>query len=916
MLISPLFKKIRTPLGVLIFLVILLIILVSWSRYETELSFNKDIRPIFNSHCVSCHGGVKQNGGLNLIFRESALSELESGKKAIVPGRPSQSELIARITSDDDDHRMPLDAKPLTQQQIKTLSRWIRQGARWEKHWAYIIPKSPVVPDVKSGWARSEIDRFIEAKLNELNLKPNTDAPKETLIRRASMDLLGLPPTLQEMDEFLNDAEPGAYERLLDRLLDSPRFGERWASMWLDLARYADSKGYEKDNHREIWKYRDWVIQAFNDDKPFDQFTIEQIAGDLLPQPSNDQYVATGFHRNTMNNSEGGVQNEEFRIAAVMDRVNTTWEVWNSTSFACAQCHGHPYDPFTHEEYYQYLAFFNNSRDEDIGDDSPNLKFFNEVDKEEIKEIKDWIKTRFTNPDPQLLSNEIDHLLHITEPKVRSYKAEVISRTAKVGDDYILQAQDQGTAVFRNFPFYGVTKYLTQFRSLARDGSIELRIDSISGRQIGKWVLGEPGWKYQIFELVEVDGVHDLFMTFNSPLARTKENQGVCELFWILPNQALSVFEGEENHDVKSEFMKLLQAKRPRTPIMVENSNAFHRKTRVFQRGSWMSPTETVDPGIPSIMPSTEENVESTRLGLAQWLTSPNNPLTARVLANRLWEQLFGRGLVLTLEDFGSQGEPPSHSRLLDYMAISLQSQHSWSIKGFLKEIMLSSTYRQSSGSSEAKQFADPYNTYLSRGPRFRLSAEQIRDQALAVSGLLSDKMYGPSVMPHLPEGAWNVVYPQYNNVHWKLSDGSDKYRRALYTYWKRTSPYPAMVTFDVQNRDLCSSRRIRTNTPLQALLTLNDPVFIEAANHLGEWMMKQSDEVDTQIDLGYQKALCEKPDQITRDALVELYHQAREGLDQEDSHYVVDYNEIKITSAAAVVANAIMNLDAFMMKE
>ena len=889
-------------------------------KVHPSISFNDHIRPILNKNCTNCHGGVKREAGLSLLFREDALAELESGNRAIVPGSAQRSELYARLLSNDPDIRMPMDHPALDKKEIELLRRWIEQGAEWEKHWAYASPVLVQAPKINSDWARNDIDLFILDRLNKVNLTPNEEADRTTLIRRFSLDLTGLPPELGDVDAFVNETKSDAYEKVIDRLLDSPHYGEKWASMWLDLARYADSKGYEKDRNREIWQYRDWVIDAFNDDKPFDDFTIEQLAGDLLPNPKPEDYVATGFHRNTMTNSEGGTQNEEFRMAAVIDRVNTTWEVWNSTSYGCAQCQGHPYDPFTQKEYYEYMDFFNDSRDQDIDDDSPNYKFYPQRDTEDIEAIGKWVSSL---PDENSRwSDDIEKLIHITEPKIWSYTAKVIRKTAHLGDDYLLEARHGGVAYFEKFPLMGVTKYLLQGSSSSEDSKVTIRLDNIDGRVIGVWDLGAPGHLLDIFELDPVEGFHDIYLNFESPSALHRSNDRVGFLFWIIPHKAFDIFDQIDGQFYKEKFLKILRSESKKTPILVENLHEFARNTFVLDRGSWMSPKDRVEANVPKSLTDGLGNYPKNRLGLAQWLVDGNHPLTSRVIVNRIWEQLFSTGIVETLEDFGTQGFLPSHPKLLDYLAERFENECDWSLKSFLKEVMLSATYRQSSDASEEKLEKDPFNRLLSRGPRFRLSAEQLRDQALAVSGLMSRKIKGPSVMPYLPKSAWNPVYPQYNRVNWKLSEGEDRHRRGIYTYWKRSSPYPANMTFDVQNRTVCASRRIRTNTPLQALVMLNDPVYIEAANALGK-LMERAEEAEDQngIAYGYKRALAKMPNDGTLELLTDLYADALDHFEGKDIAYMQTeseeaYEELNLESPMAVVANAIMNLDEFMVKD
>lgn len=889
-------------------------LILSCGSHSDHISFNDEVRPILNKHCVSCHGGVKRQGDLNLLFEHTAKAAAKSGEIAIVDGSLSASELYNRITHDDPELRMPLDKAQLSKEEINILKKWIKQGADWEEHWAYVKPKMPSVPAMNN-WASNEIDAFIVEKINDLELDPNETASPEVLLARISQDLTGLPPSIEEQEKFLSSSDLNI-EDVIDHYQSSPHFGERWAMMWLDLARYADSHGFEKDHHREISKYRDWVIKAFNEDKAFDEFTVEQLAGDLLDSPTVDQLIATGFHRNTMVNSEGGVRNEEYRIAAVMDRVNTTWEVWSSTSMSCAQCHGHPYDPFTQKEYYQQLAFFNNTRDEDIGDDSPNLFFYDEIQESKIDSIKNWI-AEYESPSA---ANEMEKLLRIAEPKVWSYQAEVIRKTATVGDDYLLQGRDDGLAVFRDFPFENTTHLLVQYSSSADDSYVRLYTDSLLENKIGEWALGKPsGNNLEIFEIKPINGKSDLYLHFKSASGSQRDNDGVGTIFWMLPNNDLAVFD-RSGKQWKESFIELLQDPHDKTPIMVENDSAFKRSTHLFERGSWLTPKETVEAGIPASISVDKKSLEQNRLGLAKWLVDGDHPLTSRVFVNRIWEQLFGAGIVSTLEDFGTQGEEPSHPELLDYLALSFQGEMKWSLKSLLKEIMLSSTYRQSSASTPEKTEHDPYNKYLSRGPRFRLSAEQIRDKTLAVSGLLNEKIGGQSVMPYLPPAAWNPVYPQYTRVHWKTSEGDEKYRRGLYTYNKRTNPYPANTTFDMQTRDVCVSRRIRTNTPLQALNMLNDPVYVEAANSFGEIMEQRASEntIAEGISYGFLKAMNKKPDSETLELLIELYEDTNENEEQnyKSRSEEPDYTLMGFESPMAVIANTIMNLDAFVVKE
>jgi len=710
------------------------------NAFDEQVDFNADVRPILNKKCLACHGGVKQQSDLSFLFIDEAFEPAKSGARAIVPGSPRRSEMINRIKSTDADVVMPPDRERLSESEVKVLEKWIKQGAKFDKHWAY-KPAEPL--------EGSNLDDFVGRKLEKEGLNFSEQASKETLLRRVSFDLTGLPPSDEVMKKYLkSDAEAG-YEYLVDQLLDSEHFGERWASMWLDLARYADSQGYQKDLlRRDIWRYRDWVIQAFNDDMPFDQFTIEQLAGDLLPDATKDQYLATAFHRNTMTNDEGGTDNEEYRVAAVIDRLNTTFEVWQGTTMACVQCHSHPYDPIRHQEFYKAYAYFNNTTDADESSDIPKMVLF--------------------SPAQKLAKEILEEQMSATE-------------------------------------------------------------DTLS-----------------------------------------KDYQALVEEY-------ISIQPG-------------------RVQIMEEMPDDSSRITRVFVRGNWLAHGDTVQAETPAFLPPS--NYSQDRLGIANWLVDGNNPLTSRVIVNRFWEQIFGNGLVYTLEDFGTQGSKPSHPELLDYLALKFEKEHKWSVKSLLKEIVMSRTYRQSSAVSQDLLEKDQYNFLLARGPRHRLSAENIRDQALAVSGLLNRKVFGPSVKPYQPEGVWNVIR---HVDRWQTAEEGDQHRRGLYTFWRRVSPYPSMLTFDVPSREVCVSRRIRTNTPLQALVTMNDPVFVEASEALAKRMMKEGGKgCEEQIKYGYKLAMMKEPDDLRLKEMLDLYEASK---------------EIGEFESMALVANVILNLDEVIMK-
>lgn len=740
---------------------------------EKLISYNEDIRPIFNAKCLSCHGGVKKSGGFSLLFPEEAYDTTDSGKYGILPGRPDQSELYVRITSEDPELRMPLEHPPLNKEEIATIKKWIEQGAKWETHWSFLPVKENVaIPAIKNhdNWIKNEIDHFVLEKLDQHQLKPKEEAEKPELIRRLALDLTGLPPSDALATWYLNNNQENAYEQLVDTLLSSPHFGEHWASMWLDLARYGDSQGYQKDPlRRTIWRYRDWVIDAFNRNMPFDQFTIEQIAGDLLPDRTDNQLLATAFHRNTNTNDEGGTDDEEFRIVAVLDRVNTTFEVWQGITISCVQCHSHPYDPIVHDEYYKLVAFFNNTQDRD-----------------HPKEL----------PLATLLSPGQMQRKHLLQSKIEYWRAEKDTVT----DEFKLAIQE---------------------------------LESITPEPV---------------------------------------------------------------------------------PVMMEMEPDTFRKTQVFIRGNWLNRGDEVLPDIPNILNHIDGDVQQNRLGLAKWLVDKKNPLTARVMVNRFWTALFGRGIVETVEDFGSQGRKPTHPEMLEWLASNWMYQHNWDTKALLKDMVMSATYRQKNTVTAEILEKDPYNRLLSHGPRFRLSAEQIRDQALAVSGLLSPKLFGPSVMPYQPEGVWNIIRQL---AQWQTSEGEDKHRRAVYTFIRKTSPYPSFITFDSPSREKCLSRRIRTNTPLQALVTMNDPVYIEAAAALAKTMKSTEDGPEAQIAFGYKKALFKSPKQEKMQLLLKFYEEALDNYrsNQEELQLLAANLEIPTAEDAALfnVANVILNLDEFL---
>ena len=786
---------IKSPKLFLLLMVLFCACLVAQAQpSKSTVDFNHDIRPILSENCFKCHGpddGARK-AKMRLDIRAEALKPAKSGELPIVPGAPEKSELIKRVTAADLDDRMPpaKTGRTLSSGQINLLKSWIAQGAPYATHWAYVKPARPPLPQVTDKrWPKNSLDFFILSRLEREKLRPSPAADRYTLIRRVSLDLTGLPPTPEEVDRFLNDHNARSYENLIDRLLAKPAFGEHWARFWLDLARYADSAGYADDPLRTIWSYRDYVIRSFNANKPFDRFTIEQIAGDLLDNPDDEDLIATAFHRNTMTNNEGGTQDEEFRNAAVIDRVNTTMAVWMATSMGCAQCHNHKYDPISQQEYFRMFAFLNNTEDADRQDEAPVL----DLSSKEQKEKRAGIET-------DLAAAE-----------------KAVKEAAPDSPD--LEAQ-----------------------------------------------------KKQVAEL-----------------------------------------------------KKTLAATRPVTvPIMRELPPDKRRKTHIELRGNYLALADEVTEGVPAAFHPLPSGAPLNRLTLARWLMDENNPLTARVIANRFWEQIFGTGIVRTSEDFGTQGEPPSHPELLDWLATELVA-HKWDVKGFLKLLVTSAAYEQSSRVTPELQERDPDNRLLARGPRFRMPAEVIRDQALAVSGLLSSKMFGPPVRPPQPSSGLAAAFG--SSLDWKTSEGEDRYRRAIYTEWRRTSPYPSMATFDAPNREVCALRRARSNTPLQALVTLNDPVFFEAAQALGNRMADSAGTTADKIAFGFKLCITRPPRPHESQRLVQFFESARSDYEKKlpkTQQMKVSFKPSKPGQSKATAAesaawsalgNVLLNLDETLMR-
>jgi hypothetical protein len=819
------------------------------------IDFNHDVRQILSENCFKCHGPdeVARKSSLRLDNRADALKAAESGKTAIAPAAPEKSELVRRITATDASLRMPppKSGKTLTRDQVRILQDWIAEGAPYAVHWAYRKPTRPAIPPVKDkNWPGNDLDRFILARLEAEHLSPSGRADPYMLIRRVSLDLIGLPPTPEQVESFLRNPTSEAYSNFVDSLLANPAFGEHWARLWLDLARYADSAGYADDPPRKIWAYRDYVVRSFNTNKPFDQFTIEQIAGDLLPDPDEDQVSGSAFHRNTMTNSEGGTDDEEFRNAAIVDRVNTTMAVWMATSIACAQCHSHKYDPISQQEYFRLFAIFNNTEDADRPDESPVIQVYSEAQK----------------TDRERLQHEITKI------------EEMLAAPAV--------APSPGFAMWESrFPLE-----ITRNHECSRMPLV----DSTAAIQC----LGLPD---------------ETISAILAPAALRNEKQ-----------QALLVAAERAVNQQRAAALRLeFENIQPTTlPIMRELPEGKRRTTAVQVRGNFRVQGETVTEGVPSVFHPLSPGTRPDRLALAKWLVDDENPLTARVLANRLWEQLFGVGIVRTTEEFGSQGEPPSYPELLDYLATEITA-NKWDLKHFLKFLTTSSTYQQGSAISPAMRERDPENVLLARGPRFRMPAEVIRDQALFVSGLLSQKMYGAPIRPPQPSLGLSAAFG--GALDWKTSEGEDQHRRGVYVEWRRTSPYASMATFDAPNREVCTLRRPRSNTPLQALVTLNDPVYFEAAQALARRIVQTDGPVPQKVQYGFRLCLCRPPKQAELKRLVSFYEETRASYSKDPAQAAraatkplgsipegLDAIEL---AAWTAVGNVLLNLDEMLMR-
>lgn len=1028
------------------------------------VEFNRDIRPILSDICYKCHGPDKAKRKADLRFDFEASAKAKLGDHfAIVPGDPAQSELIKRVTTNDADDKMPpgdsgLEIKP---RQVELLRRWIEQGAKWEAHWSFIAPKRPVPPPVRNAaWVRNPVDDFILARLEREGLQASPEADRATLLRRVSLDLTGLPPSPADLDAFLADPSPEAYERVVDRLLASPAFGERMASRWLDAARYADTSGYQSDGERSMWRWRDWVIDALNHNMPFDRFTIEQLAGDLLPHATREQFIATGFNRNHRGNAEGGIIPEEYAAEYVVDRVDTTATVWLGLTIGCARCHDHKYDPLSQREFYQLFAFFNNvpekGRAIKIGNSPPYMsaptaaqeralaKLDAQLSSAEtrLRELEPkiaaaqskWEKSLVKSPPlPWTVTNGLQARYELNGNMANSLGAGAPAKF-KEGDEAFVPGHHRQAALLDgacfidcgdvgDFGFFDkftlaawvqprgtkggtiISRMVEQDSDSAfasdsegysvylKDGHVQvrmtkrwlddaLRVETESMLQPGNWqhvavvydgsrlasgvkiyingqlqkqrvLLDQLNQTFQNKQPLRIGGgggpahrfhgsisdvrvyaravpVEEIGMVATAesvtelaaiPSTKRSASQSLkLRSCFLAEHASTPMREAQANLATLREQRAKLMESVPTVMVMQEMPKP--RETFVLKRGVYDQHGERVREGVPASLPPMRSGAPQNRLGFAQWLVSPSNPLTARVAVNHQWELLFGTGLVKTTEDFGSQGEPPSHPELLDWLATEF-TRTGWDVKCLLKTLVTSATYRQSSRTTPQLVARDPDNRLLARGPRVRLPAEMIRDEALAAGGLLVSELGGPSVKPYQPKG----LQKDLSGTDYEPDHGSKLWRRSLYTFWKRTSPQPTMTTFDAAGREMCSVRPSRTDTPLQALALMNDVTFVEAARCLAQRVMHEAGpKPEDRMRLAFRLVLTREPkDRELAVLLADLNDQhARFRADPNAAQALIEAGEsprdetldaVDLATCTAV-AGLILNLDEAVTKQ
>ena len=1032
-------------------------------RPDATVEFSRDIRPILSDNCFACHGPDenKRMSPLRLDTRDGALADL-GGRYAIVPGDAAGSGLISRVNSADSLTRMPpsYSGKSLSDHERDLLRNWIEQGAHWQNHWSYRPPERPEPPAVSDPeWVRNPIDRFVLARLDGAGLKPSPEADPAALIRRVSLDLTGFPPGPEDLDRFLEDPTGEAYERAVDRLLNSPRYGERMAIRWLDAARYADTNGYQTDAERSMWRWRDWVIDAFNRNLPFDDFTVEQVAGDMLPDATLDQRIASAFNRNHRGNGEGGIIPEEYRVEYVVDRVETTSTVWLGLTMGCARCHDHKYDPLTQREFYEMFAYFNNvpekGRAFKYGNSPPYISAPTDAQQRRLKDLDAELaeaKQKFEEFGPELnrlqksweealtQSNLVNWSLrddlevaysldgHLTAetpgaqpPVVRlldgvphfvpgpvgtaaSFDGKRYVDAGTVADFHVTDRftlaawvrpeSTEGAILSKTqSEFEGEGQGSRGYGLFLRDGKLQfnlvvrwlddsLRVETAEALKPGEWrhvaatydasfqakgirlyVDGKPAPVRVLLDFMNQDFyVKDpLRIGAAGPKERFRGQIDDVRIYrGVVPPERIAVLAASRSLDRiaripraertpgQNEKLRLgfldqyapseiqdswrrvldLTAKRenlilsfPTVMVMQERTNP--RETFILDRGAYDSPAGKVEPAVPALFSGLRNGTPASRLEFAQWLVDPSNPLTARVTVNRFWQMYFGQGLVRTAENFGSQGEWPTHPLLLDWLATEFMDSD-WDMKALQRAIVLSATYRQSSQSTPELRSRDPQNRLLARGPRFRLPAEVIRDQALFLAGLMVEKQGGPSVKPYQPDGLWEELT---SGQSYNQSEGEDLYRRSLYTYWKRTIAPPFMLTFDASGREACAVLETRTNTPLQALNLMNDVTYVEAARFLAQRMMLEGGaSPQERIGFAYRLATGRQPDARRKAILLESYrhHLATYEEDRKAALQLVSQGErprnpeldLAELASYTTVASLILNLDETISKE
>ena len=996
---------------------------IAVSLAGTPVDFNREIRPILSENCFQCHGpdAANRKGKLRLDT-ESGAKAKQGDSTAIVPGKPDESAIIVRINHLDPDDRMPPaeSKKALSEEQKQRLARWISEGAQWESHWAFVAPKRPALPKLKpSDWPRNEIDHFILARLQEKGLSPSGPASKKTLIRRLALDLTGLPPTPTAVNAFVSDPRPDAYEQWVNRLMKSPRYGEHMAWQWLDAARYADTDGYQNDGPREMWRWRDWVIDAYNRNLPFSQFTIEQLAGDLLPSPSINQIIATGFNRNHRYNSESGLVFEEFLLENAVDRVDTTSTVWMGLTMGCARCHDHKYDPISQKEYYQLIAYFNSvpesGRAIKFGNSEPWIKTPTQSQQQRLQNLREKLgKAEFeleqaspttaahqkawestfdsTQSDSPILPTDLTHHFAITnkietdghsEHELDKVPNLVCNERFSIAFQMVPKSVNQGAVLSNEAKGTGRNGILVEFH----DGHLRFHI-------ISRWIAGvatletieslQP--EVPIHVTLTNDGTQraqgmriylngeraDTQLLHNSNSNKSGANTGdVMQVGYsrhisgwqgsigdlrFYQHRTLSADEASllteqsslseivsiqaserterQSAKLRSYFLSYAAPKRlselskrldqahsdyldfydsmPTTMVMEETPQP--KPTHLRLRGVYHQKGQLVPRGVPSIFPKMPDSFSKNRLGFARWLVSGEHPRTARVTVNRYWQQFFGRGLVKTPGDFGAQGSLPSHPQLLDWLAAEFVDKN-WDTHQFLKKIVTSATYRQSSTITAEAMDRDPENVFLSRAPRRRLPGNILRDQALLLSGLLVEKEGGPSVKPYQPKNLWREA----SNFSYQVGTGSDLYRRSLYTYWKRTLAPPSMALLDTADREWCSIQSKKTNTPLQALTLLNEEAFFEAARSFGKTIQQSPGSVRERLDKAFATVTAREPNQAERLVLERSFQSYQEEYERNPKAVRALFGSKKAVEAVSspselaaftAMANVLLNLD------